>query len=104
MNDIILLGKWIFSQSFNVMRSEIPLFLVRDVLSSNKTFIVSNRKKNAIFTFSFTIVYSWLVLQLYFVLVIVVTHSFANGRVIMMLSYHFFLLFDSIVDVSHQKP
>lgn len=103
VNDVILLGKRVFSQSFHVMRPKVPFLTVWCIFSSNETLIVSNGQENTVFALAFTIVNSGLVLKFDLVLIIIVAHSIFYGRIVHMLAYHSFFFLHTIVDIAHQE-
>lgn len=62
MNDVIFLGKGVFSQGLYVVRPKVPLLTIGRIFSSNEALIVSYRQKYTVFALSLTVIDSGLVL------------------------------------------
>ena len=62
MNDIVFLGKRIFSQCLDMMRSKVPFVFLWYVLGTDKIFIVTNRHHHRILASALTVIYGRFVL------------------------------------------
>lgn len=85
------------------MRPKIPLLLIRHTLPHNITLVVAHGKQHRVLALTFAIVASWLVLQLYLVLEVVVGDAFVDVRFVGFWLDRFLVLLDVRVDCFKQE-
>lgn len=104
MDHVVLFGQRVLGEGLDVMRPEVPLLVRWHVLSSHEVLVVPDWQQHRVFALAFAVVDGRLVLQLDFVLVVVVAHSFPDAALQHLLTDDPLLLLDPFVDVGHQQP
>lgn len=98
MHNIIFLRQRILSQRLDMMRPKIPFFLIRHRLPDNIALVVANGQENGVFAFSLAVVAGGLVLEFYFLFVVVVRYALVDVGFVVFWLDCFLLELDVFID------
>ena len=102
MDDVVLFGEWIFSESLDMVGPQIPLLLLGHILFCNVALVVPNRHQHRVLGLALAVVLGGLVFELEVLVVVGVVYSLPDVVLVLLLLDELLLPLDAIVDGAHK--